>query len=315
LRIGIKTDAAATSRYGAIEVDDNGVKRHLVMQPTSGNVGIGTIAPAYPLEVSGGVQTTLNTGRFFTTGIPNLTEMTPFSTQSPTIAIKANNAIWSTTGFYSSSDKRAKENIFSSTTNESLSIINQLNIVQYNWVDKAKTTKKYEEGLIAQEVEKIIPEAVTKIKEFIPNIYQLADSYELIIENEILVAISKVTDLIIGDKVKMFTESGKELYGCISEINNKQLKIITTESLEYNMGRIFLYGKEVADFHTVDYDRVFTVGIAAIQELSKQNDERKKEIQFLKIENEKLKSGLDRIRSLEAQVDYLKEIILFNTKK
>ncbi|MEI8192173.1 MAG: hypothetical protein WCI75_20905, partial [candidate division NC10 bacterium] len=54
LRMGIKTDAAPGNRYGGIEVDDAGTKVNLALQPTGGNVGIGTINPLSKLGVYGG---------------------------------------------------------------------------------------------------------------------------------------------------------------------------------------------------------------------------------------------------------------------
>ena len=55
LRMGIKTDAAPASRFGGIEVDDAGTKVNLALQPSGGNVGIGTTSPLSKLGVSGGV--------------------------------------------------------------------------------------------------------------------------------------------------------------------------------------------------------------------------------------------------------------------
>lgn len=60
LRFGIKTDATATNRYGALEVDDDGIKRALVLQQYGGNVGIGTTNPAQKLDVRGGATKVTN---------------------------------------------------------------------------------------------------------------------------------------------------------------------------------------------------------------------------------------------------------------
>lgn len=56
LRFGIKTDATSANRYAGIEVDDNGTKQSLALQPLGGKVGIGTSSPSELLEVNGNVK-------------------------------------------------------------------------------------------------------------------------------------------------------------------------------------------------------------------------------------------------------------------
>ena len=57
-----------------------------------------------------------------------------------------------------SSDRRLKENILS-TSVQALNEINQLNLVSFDYIEN----KKHEEiGLIAQEVEDIIPQAISR---------------------------------------------------------------------------------------------------------------------------------------------------------
>ena len=68
------------------------------------------------------------------------------------------------TGFYSS-DVRLKENIVD--IKEGLSIINQLRPVKFDWKDDSPFAHLYptEYGLIAQEVEEVVPEIVGTMKQ------------------------------------------------------------------------------------------------------------------------------------------------------
>ena len=42
--------------------------------------------------------------------------------------------------------------------------------------------------------------------------------------------------------------------------------------------KVLVYGKQVNDFRTVDYNRLFTTGLGAIQELSKRSEAQAKEL-------------------------------------
>ncbi len=53
--------------------------------------------------------------------------------------------------------------------------------------------------------------------------------------------------------------------------------------------QVFVIGKQVDDFRVVNYEDLFSNGLAAIQELSKQND-------ALKQENDALKSDVAAIK-------------------
>jgi hypothetical protein len=59
---------------------------------------------------------------------------------------------------------------------------------------------------------------------------------------------------------------------------------------------VFVYGKEVNDFHTVDYEALSALNISATQELVKQ-------INDLRAENQSLKSRVDKV---ETDIETLK---------
>ncbi|OFY86554.1 MAG: hypothetical protein A3F72_08725 [Bacteroidetes bacterium RIFCSPLOWO2_12_FULL_35_15] len=136
LRIGIKSDAIASDRYASIEVDDEGTKRALVVQPTGGNVGIGTAAPSEKLEICGNLKV--------------------IGTINASSTINASQAI------SCSSDFRFKKNITPLTGSLNKTLL--LQGVNYNWkteeFPERGFTNEKQIGFIAQEVEKIVPEIV-----------------------------------------------------------------------------------------------------------------------------------------------------------
>ncbi len=59
--------------------------------------------------------------------------------------------------------------------------------------------------------------------------------------------------------------------------------------------KVFVYGRQVNDFHSVDYEAISMLNVSATQELAKQLDE-------LKAENAALKAKLSEIEALKQQM-------------
>ncbi|KYG62686.1 hypothetical protein AZI87_15475 [Bdellovibrio bacteriovorus] len=102
----------------------------------SGNVGIGTVNPAYKLVVNGDINLLGGASalRFAGTGV------------------------CTSTGCTSSSDQRLKEKI--EPLSDSLSKLLQIQGVQYEYIDKEKFGSRRHIGVLAQDVEKVFPETV-----------------------------------------------------------------------------------------------------------------------------------------------------------
>ena len=66
---------------------------------------------------------------------------------------------------------------------------------------------------------------------------------------------------------------------------------------------VFIYGKKVIDFHTIQKDKIFALHHPAIQELDRQQQADKQEIAALKQQNETLQQQLadvmERLTALE----------------
>jgi hypothetical protein len=184
-----------------------------------------------------------------------------------------------------------------------LNILKQLRVTNYRHVDEVVNGSAFKKGFIAQEVETVFPEAVTKTSDFIPSIYEKAISFSLS-GDKMTVVLDKNHDLKTGDAVKMIFPNGKKEFtvSCVSSDNTFTLSGWTSEKPEW----VFAYGKKVDDFRQVDYDRIHTLNVSATQELIRRVEQLEKENKGLKTENSGLKASLDgmdaRLRKLEATI-------------
>jgi hypothetical protein len=135
-------------------------------------------------------------------------------------------------------------------------------------VDKVQFGGRLEKGVIAQEVEAIVPQAVTTSTNFIPNIYALAQSVACTNQN-LWVTMDKPHGLVVGDLVKLMTETG-EIQTTITAV--KSPVVFAVVQPDKAPRHLFVFGKQVSDFRAVNYDRLFTTGLGAIQELAKRTD-------------------------------------------
>jgi hypothetical protein len=259
--------------------------REILRMTGDGLVGIGTSNPAFPLHVAGfkyngGFQNYYWNYANSLLGTPIL-----FANNNPEISIYATDGIWTASEFIVSSDIRIKKNI--DNINNPLERIIKISPKTYNYIDQTKNRNKIY-GFIAQDVEKVISEAVSTQKEFIPNIYLMADlidgQFTLKELTKDLTALIKVDDTVrIYDKTnKMFSIKVKTIESSVS--------FTFTSDISMNETSYFVYGSEVNDFQTLNKDYIFTMNVAATQELSKKVD-------ILQEENEKLKQDIHKIKS------------------
>jgi len=169
-------------------------------------------------------------------------------------------SIWSEGWIMSSSDERIKENIQDINDNYALEKILLIQTKTYNYIDKVERGTKKVYGFISQQIKEILPEAVTIEKKVIPNIYSFYN-----ISNNIIQTNENLTNkLNVNDKIEYITDNTKKRDACkILEITDNYIKI--DKNLDTN--EVFIYGKEVEDFHTISKEYIFTLNICATQEL------------------------------------------------
>ncbi|MBP7652317.1 tail fiber domain-containing protein [Candidatus Dependentiae bacterium] len=276
---------------------NQGGQGHITMVAgnSTGNVGIGTTNPdRAKLVVNGFVSYDNDTYGYLTS---NAT--TGISSGTNNTSIYANGRIVCPE-FNAVSDARIKIEIPKTETKSNLEIINKLRPVDYKMKDEIHHGSKNKKGFFAQEVEKILPDAVSKSSDFVPDIFALSKSISYDNYLKILtITLDKPHNLQVGDKVKLISE--KESF---EKTVNTVFSLNTFSVGEWNLPteKVFVYGKYVTDFRTLDYNQIFTAGISAIQELSKKNESLKKQIEQLKLKETLIIDLIKRIENLESKI-------------
>jgi len=194
--------------------------------------------------------------------------------------------------FNAFSDARIKNIVGASSNTNDLNTLSKIRITDYTMKDKVQYGDKAYKKVIAQELKDVYPQAVNMSKNTIPNIYQKATATNG--------WIALTTDLVIGDKVRIITtNSTTELI--VEDIANGQFKVCTPD------GEVFVYGKEVNDFHTVDYEALSTLNISATQALLKRIEE-------LEAKNANLTSQVKEMASLKSDIEIIKAQLGLDTK-
>ena len=194
--------------------------------------------------------------------------------------------------FHAISDERIKNIQGISNSKQDLSTLMNIQITDYTMKDSITHGNQEIKKVIAQQVKSIYPQAVTtSTVEVVPDIYQTAtiDENGWVTGCELRVASSRLK---VGEKVKIIFEEGEELLEVL-EVKENAFRVSTN-----HQGAVFVYGKEVNDFHTVDYEAISMLNVSATQQLAK-------EVEQLKAENTKLKLQQVEIDELKAMLQQI----------
>jgi len=193
--------------------------------------------------------------------------------------MKAEQNIWCMQ-VVTSSDSRIKKNIVEVPDNLALQQVRDIECKYYEYKDKISKGTAKTIGFIAQQVKEVLPMAVSVQKEIIPNEMRMATD----------ISWNK-----FGDKYKctihdLSDNSGNQLYrfyvsndlsgANISETDISNSKVFEKEicsliddpksfMFDTSYNRVFIYGKQVDDFHILDKSKIFSLHHSAIQEMYK----------------------------------------------
>jgi hypothetical protein len=257
----------------------------------TGNVGIGTTSPQAPLDVEaapgpgvGGILAYFNSDG---TGTQNPSGDGPYS-------IIASAQIKAGGGFRVSSDARIKTNPQRSNALDDLARLLDIQITDYQYKDTIAKGTATQKKVVAQQVEKVFPQAVSKTTDVVPDIFKKAECKDGWVE--------LMTDLKVGDRVRLMDDKSREVYDVLEIDDKEHGKFRTAFKPEGNA--LFVYGREVKDFGVVDYDAIAMLNVSATQQIKREKDG---EVKALRVEIAELRAAnvalMKRLQKLERKME------------
>ena len=270
----------------------------LVLQPDAGRVGIGQKVPQAPLHVSGSANTTFFLAAYMdgdnVTASPNSNSVQPHSIISDA-RVRAS-------AFDVMSDVRIKDIVGDSDGAQDLDKLMNIRITDYTFKDRIQQGVQPQKKVIAQQVEKVYPQAVGLSTNVVPDIFKKASTKDGWVE--------LATDLKAGERVRLVSDKESTVH----------------EVLEVGQGRfrtayvpggdtLFVYGREVKDFRSVDYEAIAMLNVSATQQIKKDQDA---EVKSLRDENTILRAKVAEMEAkdtaLSARIAAIEKAMLASDK-
>ena len=251
-----------------------------LISSASGKLLLGTGTPTYRFEINGAqVSTNFTTGWRYGFGGGGANPGGAGITDN--IQMKVQFGVWASI-LFATSDRRVKKDIQAMEKDRPLDILRQIKPMTYQYIDQINRHPYQEYGFIAQDVKPVLPHAVQQGVDFIPNIYDLAEVSTLTESTSMVVLRNKNTcDIEKGDVLKILDRNEQPIHVEVldkeqntitisTDLSQKLMNRTITEedpSQQAQANTVFVYGKKVSDVQVVDKQSIFTVGIAAMQEL------------------------------------------------
>ncbi len=222
---------------------------------TAGFVGLGTLTPGVPLDVVGSTAYGPLNATYFGLNATNLTT----AATSGSVSIRASSEIQATF-FTAISDERVKNIQGLSDSAEDLRKLLSIEITDYQYKDVVEKGGRLQKKVIAQQVEKVFPQAVSRSTDVVPDIYRKAPIHHDWVE--------LATDLKVGDRVRLISEKGHRAVHEVLEVGDGRFRTDFTADGDV----VFVYGREVKDFRAVDYEAIAMLNVSATQQIKKEKD-------------------------------------------
>ncbi|MDO7877801.1 glycine-rich protein [Hymenobacter sp. ASUV-10] len=236
----------------------------------SGKVGIGTSSPSALLDVQGSGDVGNNDFAFFR-NFGNSANSGFSGGNGNDVSIRASSAIMAAE-FYATSDRRLKTVLGRSNNATDLALLNKLRITDYTMRDRAAFGDRTFKKVIAQEVEAVLPQAVTRQTGFLPDVYALATAVQPLGDSLLVITLPAGLPgaATAGQRLKLIGEA-KQVLATVARPAAAGARMLTVRRAQALAGaEVFVYGLEHADVRAVDYEALSMLNVSATQELARQ---------------------------------------------
>jgi hypothetical protein len=256
----------------------------------AGMVGIGTVTPSRAkLEVVGSVSTSNNNiGAYFNRDAAvNLSGGASAQNAAYNLSLYCSNNIVCDT-LMAFSDARIKHIQGRSDGAADLATLTRIEITDYTHKDVVTKDSRPHKKVIAQQVETVYPQAVSRGTDVVPDIYQKAEFKDGWVK--------LATSLKVGERVRLIGEKEEAIHEVL-EVRDGAFRT----AFQPPTNEVFVYGREVKDFRSVDYDAIAMLNVSATQQVKKELDaevtKRDAEIKELRAENATLQAALEKAQA------------------
>ena len=167
--------------------------------------------------------------------------------------------------FVAFSDERIKHREGRSDAARDLNTLLGIEVTDYTYIDTLTKGAGKQKKVIAQQVEKVFPQAVSRTTDVVPDIFQTAEVKDGWVK--------LATNLKKGERVRLLGEKKGGIHEVLEVAEGKFRTDFVADS-----SQVFVYGREVNDFRSVDYEAIAMLNVSATQELNRRLEKQAAEL-------------------------------------
>ena len=214
--------------------------------------------------------------------------------------------------FLTASDRRAKELVGTSSHPKDLDNLRRIRVADYRWKSQPGQEGRTVKGVIAQELQPVLPEAITISVNIIPCDPIKASRIEWKgAEKPTLVVTDVEHGLKVGENIRLEVD-GQPTSTSVTTVPDARSFTVSAIGMSQSPKSVALVGREVKDFLNVDYQQIYMTAVSALQEVDRRLqavDQRVQEVEKREARMADLEKKAARVENLERDVAELRKLM------